>query len=199
MWLGSDQSDKNRCDICNFQTGFKGEKHISFFVPHLPTDSNAKLMAGPKVTISDQEMKAVSCSPDMLEPYDSSTATSALYLRAWKTDTFFMPLLFSGHFETNYNFYTYKYTYIHIRVCSWDKTFPYRFYIINKIKPIKYNCLKKGDRFSLRRVIQYFPLVCGKPIINIYALPPYTRVNIRALLYLPNIMAVSICIILTMI
>lgn len=41
-------------------------------------------MAGPEVTILDQEMKAASCSPAMLEPYDSSTGTSALYLHAEK-------------------------------------------------------------------------------------------------------------------
>ena len=76
-----------------------------------------------------------------------------------------MPSLSSVTFrQLNYNFYTYKYTHVH--VCNLGKPFLYRFYIINKIKPVKYPCLKKGDWFSVRPVIQCFLLVHGKPIIN---------------------------------
>lgn len=57
-------------------------------------------------------------------------------------------------------------------VCNLVKALPYnRFYfIIDKIKPIVCNCLKKGDWFSHNNCNSVF-LTHGKPIINTYGSP----------------------------
>lgn len=50
-----------------FKQVLKGKNTYPLFVPLLPIDWNATVMAGAEATILDHEMKAVSCILDTLE------------------------------------------------------------------------------------------------------------------------------------